>query len=386
MSMYHEDENIGQNTGRRIAAGCLIASFAVFVILGATLLANSRTGHKNNANITKTVSEGSTETETVEIGTDTLTSGDLDFWHMYDKDKNTVVSGADAEDGQKKPGMSDNAFDNNTQGMGNKPPLSGNGPVSGNSVSDNQFNVSESGEEPKYVDIIDTLPKSSYFSQGFKKDGDKLVYALNGHQTSLFGIDVSKYNGDIDWAKVKNAGVKYAMLRVGARGYSTGKVSIDDNFQKNYDGCSSNGIDTGVYFFSQATNVNEAIEEANYCIAALNGRNIKYPVVFDSEAVENDSYRTQNMSASELSACAIAFCTTIKSYGYIPMIGGTKKQLCTHMDLKELTDYDIWLYDTDETCVYPYRYNMRQYLKSGKIDGISGNVDYDICFISYADK
>ena len=384
MSMYHNDPyNDGLNTGRRIAGGCIIASLAILAVLGITLAANRKEmpGHTAQPAVS---SESAAESTSYETGTDTLTSDQLGFWNMYDKDSNAVISGNDGE-------LSDDRVpDKRPQEppvSGNMTGVSGNRPVSANSaVSDNQFNIAEQTEEPEYAETDDTLKKSSLFGEGFKKDGDKLVYALNGRKTSHFGIDVSKYNGEIKWNQVKDAGVEFAMLRIGSRGYSSGTINLDDTFQKNYDGCSSNGIDVGCYFYSQAVNINEAIEEANYCVAALNGRKIKYPIMFDSEAVQNDSYRTQNLSQKDLSDCAVAFCTTVEHYGYLSMIGGTKRQLVKHMDLRELSMYDICIFDTDEQSVYPYRYTMRQYKTDGKVDGISGNVDYDICFISYADK
>ena len=128
------------------------------------------------------------------------------------------------------------------------------------------------------------------------------------------------------------------------------------------------------------------MEEANYVVAALSKARVDYPVVFDSEAVENDSYRTQNLSAQGLTECAAAFCEVIRAYGYMPMIAGTKKQLVKRMDLSQLYGYGFWLFDTDEECVYPYRYAMRQYSNDGAIDGINGRVSMDICLISYSER
>ena len=162
---------------------------------------------------------------------------------------------------------------------------------------------------------------------------------------------------------------------------------LDEKFPENIRGCRENGIDVGVYFFSQAINVNEAVEEANYCIAALGGTRIKYPVIFDSESILYDSYRTENLSPEELTTIFKAFADTVKMYGYTPMIAATKEQLVKHFDLQSITGYDVWLLDEGEKTEYPYRYCIRQYESEGKIDGISGNsANYDICLISYADK
>lgn len=385
MSMLHGDPyNDGFNTGRRVAAGCAAACVLIAAVLGITFAMN-RDGSSNRRKPLPAAEESSAVSDDTEISDDKLTSDQLTFWNMYDKDGNIVVSDnasvsqdeAEISADEPLPSVSGNiSADRGPHGE----------PLSSDSVSDDEFNISQQNEKPEYVKIINALDRSQLFEQGFEKDGDRLVYALNGRKTSHFGIDVSKYNGTVSWNRVHDAGAEFAMLRLGSRGYSTGTVNLDENFQANLDGCTTSGIDVGVYFYSQATNINEAVEEANYCVAALNGRKIRYPVVFDTEEVINDSYRTQNLSQRELSACAIAFCNTVKQYGYIPMIAGTKKQLASHLDLRELEDYDKWLFDTDETSVYPYRYVMRQYSTEGRIDGISGSVNYDICFISYADK
>ena len=176
------------------------------------------------------------------------------------------------------------------------------------------------------------------------------------------------------------------MIRVGSRGYGSGKVVLDTSLQDNMRGCSENGIKIGLYFQSQATNVVEAVEEANYCVGAINGQIVEYPIVFSSEAVTNDSYRTENLSKQELSEIASAFCETIRLYGYTPMIGATKKQFARKMDLAAISAYDLWLYDTDEMSVFPYRYNMWQYSVTGNVDGITDPVDLNISFTDYAVK
>ena len=142
----------------------------------------------------------------------------------------------------------------------------------------------------------------------------------------------------------------------------------------------------GVYFFSQAINTNEAIEEANYCVAALGGKVIRYPIIFDSEKILNDNYRTENLSSTELTEIFKAFADVVKAYGYTPMFAGTKEQLAKKVDLMNMKDYDIWLLDPGDKTEYPYRYCIRQYSDKGTVDGINGNVDLNICLISYAEK
>jgi len=384
MSMFDNDSyNDGVNAGKRIAIGCLVASIAVFAILALTFSSNRKPRqNKDYTTSLKTVSAGETRTHEEAVHSNEgnkRTSDELSFWNMYDRDEKeeTVIS----SDGGRK-----------------EKPLSGKEEVLRELSRDaaekerkekelkNSFNISREGEEPEMIAISRALSLNELDKDGFYYNGDRLFYESNGKTISHFGIDVSKNNGDIDWKKVKEDGVEFAMLKVGSRGYSTGKIILDENLQKNIEGCSQNGIQIGAYFFSQAVTKVEAVEEANYVVAALSKARVDYPVVFDSEAVENDSYRTQNLSAQGLTECAAAFCEVIRAYGYMPMIAGTKKQLVKRMDLSQLYGYGFWLFDTDEECVYPYRYAMRQYSNDGAVDGINGRVSMDICLISYSER
>ena len=378
MSMFDDKSyNEGLNVGKRIALGSIIASLAVLGILGITVAVNSRKPHHNN-NGNPYVKASDEASEEATKDPERRTSDELSFWNMYDKEENEEIVVSDNK--SEKDSVSKNEK--------KKKILSNNkASASDNSVSDNKFNISAKGDKPEYVPIDPTLPKADLIEDNFSVvSGNRLVYSQGGRNVSHFGIDVSKYNGTISWNKVKKQGVEFALIRVGARGYSTGNVVIDEKFRENLNGCRENGIDVGAYFFSQAINVNEAVEEANYCVAALSGNAIRYPVIFDSEKVLNDSYRTENLSSTELTEIFKAFAQQVRAFGYTPMFAGTKEQLAKHVDLMDMKDYDIWLLDAGEKTDYPYRYCIRQYADNGKIDGIDGNVDLNICLISYAEK
>ncbi len=308
---------------------------------------------------------------------------------MYDEEKEEDIVVSDNKSGKDKP--SQNSAKKKVSGnkvSGNKAQTSSNS-VSKNSkqVSENRFNISPEGEQPVYVSVNALIPKNNLINEDFSMvSGNRLVYSQSGHNVSHFGIDVSKYNGTISWNSVKKQGVEFALIRVGARGYSSGNIVLDEKLQENIKGCRENGIDVGVYFFSQAINTNEAIEEASYCVASLSGNAIRYPIIFDSEKVLNDSYRTENLSSTERTEIFKAFAEVVKAYGYTPMFAGTKEQLARNVDLVNMKDYDIWLLDTGEKTDYPYRYSIRQYSDKGKINGIDGDVDLNICLISYAEK
>lgn len=134
------------------------------------------------------------------------------------------------------------------------------------------------------------------------------------------GIDVSTYQGEIDWEQVALSGIDFAMIRLGLRGYTQGGIRMDSMFERNIDEALAAGLDVGVYFFSQAVSVQEAEEEADFVLGQLEGYTLTYPVVFDWESVSDASARTNHMDAEEVTRCAAAFCDKIAAAGYTPMI------------------------------------------------------------------
>ena len=199
---------------------------------------------------------------------------------------------------------------------------------------------------------------------------------------SKLGVDVSLYQGDIEWQKVKNAGIEFAILRLGFRGYGQdGKIVLDSKFEENYNNAINEGIEVGVYFFSQATNVEEAKEEAEFVLKNIKEKEIKYPVIFDLEKIKYDVARTDNLSIEEATDITLEFCKKIKEDGYEPCIYGNAKAFATKLKLEEFNGYKKWYADYQEIPIYPYEFNIWQYTESGKIDGIEGNVDLNICFL-----
>ncbi|MCR5775037.1 MAG: glycoside hydrolase family 25 protein [Lachnospiraceae bacterium] len=387
MSMFDDDSyKEGVNVGKRIALGSVLASVAVLGILAATVAMNSNkrpSGNNNQPNPYIKASEETTEEVTVSAGK--RTSDELSFWNMYDdeEEEEIVVSDNKSKKSSSSMNKTNKKSASKNSASGNKTGVSDNK----SSVSVNKFNISPEGAKPEYVSVNALIPKSELIEENFSMvSGNRLIYSQGGHDVSHFGIDVSKYNGTVSWNKVKKAGVEFALIRVGARGYSSGNIVLDEKFAENLKGCNDNGIDVGAYFFSQAININEAIEEANYCVASLSGNSIKYPVIFDSEKIVNDSYRTEELTSAELTDIFKAFAEVVKAYGYTPMFAGTKEQLAKHVNLTDMKGYDIWLLDTGQKTEYPYRYCIRQYSDKGKIDGINGEVDLNICLIAYAEK
>jgi len=232
-----------------------------------------------------------------------------------------------------------------------------------------------------FLPISETLKKNTYEDANFVvNENGNLEYDKDGVKISHTGIDVSKYQGDIDWTKVKAAGIEYAFIRLGIRGYESGKLVLDDNYEANIKGATGAGIGAGVYFFSQAITTDEAIEEANYVIDNIKSYNITYPVVFDIENINDATSRTNALTKEEWTAITIAFCERIKEAGYTPMIYGNLRSFLMMLDMEQLEGYEKWFAFYGLPVYYPYEYSILQYTEEGVVDGITEPVDMNITF------
>lgn len=209
---------------------------------------------------------------------------------------------------------------------------------------------------------------------------DGYLTCINENYKSVLGIDVSEWQDNINWQKVKEAGVEYAMIRVGYRGWKTGELCQDPYAQANYAGASAAGIKVGAYFFSQAINVAEAVEEANYLAGLIKDWNVEMPVVFDWEFYPDDSARTAKVDARTLTDCSKAFCDAVAAAGYEPMIYFNISHSQDNIYIRELTDYKFWLANYDTVPNHPYKVDMWQYTDAGTVPGISTDVDINLYF------
>ena len=187
------------------------------------------------------------------------------------------------------------------------------------------------------------------------------------------GIDVSTFQGKIDWAGVKSDGIEFAFIRTGGRFGGSGKFYDDDRYEYNMKNAIANGIDTGVYFFTQAINTKEAVEEAQYTCKRLKGYDIKYPVVIDTEYLADS--RHSEISVKQRTAVVKAFCEEVKRQGYEPMVYANLNWLNKHLNMKELKAYKVWVAQYYDECQYKGDYDCWQYTSSGHVKGIDGRVD-----------
>lgn len=239
----------------------------------------------------------------------------------------------------------------------------------------------EQSEEKEWDDVPsaeNALPRNTYESDGFYEEDGIRFYEAEG-VTGIAGIDVSAFQPSIDWEQVKTAGIEFAMIRLGYRGYSTGKLDLDDCFLGHMGGALDAGLDVGVYFFSQALTPDEAVEEAEYVITWLEGYDITYPVVFDWEEVEGPA-RTDNMNMLNLTSCAEAFCKTIEDAGYEAAVYFNQAYGYEQLNLVSIRDYAFWLAEYAPTPTFAYDFSMWQYTNEGTVPGIEGPVDLNIYF------
>lgn len=197
---------------------------------------------------------------------------------------------------------------------------------------------------------------------------------------SSFGIDVSAYQGDIDWEKVKASGVEFAIIRAGYRGSKTGVLVEDTHFRKNLQGAREAGIQVGVYFFTQAVNEVEAVEEASMIVSLLENSKIDYPIFIDTEGAGGNG-RADLLDAATRTAVCKAFCKTIDSAGYHGGVYASRSWYYRNLNVSELEEFVIWDAEYVGSPQYSGKYDLWQYSSSGLIDGINTRVDLDVSYI-----
>ena len=237
-------------------------------------------------------------------------------------------------------------------------------------------------EGPTEEPTLPPPPDNPYGDLDFQYDG-RFLKLIEGE--SWAGVDVSRWQYDIDWEKVAKSGAEFAMIRVGYRGYETGLINADKYAKQNLDGATAAGLKVGVYFFSQALTREEAEEEAYYVMDMIQDYDITMPVVFDWERNRDEGSRSADMDRRTLTDCALTFLETIEMAGYDAMIYFNPFMSRNLLYLQELTDYDFWLASYTDRMDFPYQVKMWQYTESGTIPGIDTPCDLNVYFPDASD-
>ncbi|MBO4835120.1 MAG: lysozyme [Lachnospiraceae bacterium] len=215
------------------------------------------------------------------------------------------------------------------------------------------------------------LDDSKWITENGFKIYDDSKYA------SVTGIDVSEWVGDVDWQSVKDAGIEFAILRVGYRGYETAKFNFDNSLRTFLHGCNDVGLPAGVYFVSQAINEEEAIEEAEKVLENIYGYEVTMPIYIDLEGA-GDTARTKNLTREDYTNIVNAFCQRIEEEGFRAGVYSNENWIKSHLNWEDLTKWDLWLAKYTKTPSTDHTFHMWQYTASATIDGIEKECDLNV--------
>lgn len=364
MKLNEDFDELKKGKSYTVAAVVSIAAIVLVVIF--VLASNSNSIKKKAAKVKEEIgltdfsSKEGRQTSN-ELPTEKITVADLDFYDLYpinDTDESIDNSEAPLEEKEEPPDESED---------GNHTKI-----------------VLQDGSE-EWVLISQFIPKNSYDLTSLLKTGDRFKYFEDDKCISTFGVDICDDQNYVDFNKLKKDGCDFVMLRVGTRGYQSGQINLDEYFPQNIKRATDAGLSVGVYFVSQAVTKDEAIEEANNLIVSLGEYKLSYPVAFVMRNVSRDATRIDALSKKDRTDIAIAFMDTVKNAGLKPMLYGDKLWLIKNYDLSGLySNYDFWYSEIGSDYPdYPYKFTMWEYEDKGTIDGISGEVKFNVCFTDY---
>lgn len=318
---------------------------------------------KNNGTVTnqttgETVTEGSSEISSGDRAAtaDELANGKTSVYDMADKENMKD----DAEDTAENDSKS--------------------------TEDDGRIQVTHSDGTKEWVDIIEDMPKNDYDYSNLKYQKPVMNYYEEGKLVSKCGADISANQGEVDFAKLKKAGCDFVMIKIGARGYSSGNIVFDESYKDNLKAAKKAGLDIGVYFCSQAISKSEAREEADELMDAIADYDVKYPIAFVMENVDGDMARIEALDVDGRTSVAKAFLDRVSDEGYTAMLYGDKEWLLTMIDIERLSDYDVWYAQDSSQPDYPYEFGMWQYDSDATINGVSGKVAMSISFTDYSSQ
>ena len=377
MKLTDDFENESIRSG--VSLGGMLAGVISFmaVLVAVVIVVNkpaegkktAQTGQDMQDTTSEALSANTSEDSEYPVGESTLVSDDLDFWNMYKEDT----------DLDKSLDHTGERYAENLEKMEEE--------EKGEDLSENgtKTEVILPDGTSQWVMINAYIEKNTYDYTGLVYEEPFMRYYADGKKVSRQGIRIDDSYGVVDFEKAEDDGIDYCMIRAGKRGYATGVVTMDENCLQYMASAKEAGMGVGIYFYSQAANEAEAVEEANLVLQMLEQSEVKpdYPVLFDMEPVSNDTSRTENLTKNQLTSIAKAFCDTISQGGYTPAVYGNKYWLLRKLDLTQLGSYNIWLSQEGDVPDYPYQFTMWEYDQDAEIDGITGKVPMSISFVDY---
>ena len=396
MKLPGEDEPVG--TGLPVVYMVVGVSTFVLVLLFAVLKSND--GKNRGSDYLKEMQQkeemaaAESEAQLPDEPEKKLRAEDLDFWDMYPVEEEAETETGNSREetakserstfAEKAKRVEEEEKERQELSKAKEQEQAKNDPA----TDGRHTQVTNRDGTEEWVMLNPYLKKNTYDFTNLEEKAGLRRYMENGKKISYVGVDLSKQNGDVNFNSMKAAGVDYVMIRLGGRGYSTGQISLDENFKKNIEGAAAAGLDIGVYFYSQAISQEEAIQEVNLVIQNLEPyrANVKYPIAFDMEFVANDTARIDSLTKDEKTNIATSFLESVKAAGYVPMIYGDKEWLIKEIDLARLQSYDVWLVQEQELPDYPYQFTMWQYSTEGVVNGVSGDANLNISFVGYSQR
>ena len=397
MKLPGEDEPVG--TGLPVVYMVVGVSAFVLLLLFAILKSNDKKSGgsdylKEMQQQKEEMAAAESEAQLPDEPEKKLRAEDLDFWDMYPVEEEAETETGNSREETAKPERStfaekakrveEEEKERQELSKAKEQEQAKNDPA----TDGRHTQVTNRDGTEEWVMLNPYLKKNTYDFTNLEEKAGLRRYMENGKKISYVGVDLSKQNGDVNFNSMKAAGVDYVMIRLGGRGYSTGQISLDENFKKNIEGAAAAGLDIGVYFYSQAISQEEAIQEVNFVIQNLEPyrANVKYPIAFDMEFVANDTARIDSLTKDEKTNIATSFLESVKAAGYVPMIYGDKEWLIKEIDLARLQSYDVWLVQEQELPDYPYQFTMWQYSTEGVVNGVSGDANLNISFVGYSQR
>lgn len=378
----------------------LAMSFVVLAVIGLMFLQNGTKKSGTGYLIAKAQATGTLERETAKqekeinelISGSTLTSDQLDIWTLPStgREKNTNADTKNGTVRNKTTGEVVAGSETQTTTLLKEETTVHDIAQKEELVSTEEFEdmtkVSYTDGTDEWLDINFALEQNTYDKSKFVYEKPFMKYMENGKEKSYLGIDLSSKSGDVNFYRLKNAGCDYVMIRVGSRGYSSGRIVMDEKHQDYLAKAEKAGLDIGVYFYSQAVTEEEIFEEVDAVIEAIKDYDVTYPVVFDMEQVEGDFARTDALDVDTRTLLAKTFLAEIEDAGYKPMLYGNKEWLLTKFNLEELQEYDVWLDQTSNTPDYPYQYQMWQYTQKGTVNGVEELTGLSVSMVDYSEE
>lgn len=237
--------------------------------------------------------------------------------------------------------------------------------------------VTDKFGEIQKIKISANITRHTWDFANLDASGSFKNYVEADGSTKRVGIDVSEHQGAINWETVAGY-VDFAFVRLGYRGYTSGNLVVDGYYSSNMAGATENGVDVGVYFYSQATTYEEGVEEANYVLSNLGDYSLAYPIVLDREDPMSEDARTNNLSVEQHTQAALGFLETIAASGHKAMMYTNRMYYALYLDLDQIYQYPVWYAQYADEPDWPYEFSIWQYTESGEVPGISGTVDLNL--------